>query len=657
MLVLHVTILISTLNLAVGVGQFSSSVKPKRGVVENVHDVPQDYKLHKLHTPNPSQRSIPSNHGKSLHHYKDVKVATQEPSLIGPASYGSVYKQPYSNLHPSQSPYFENLFTMSAGFKVASDDKPLRQTRIHQGNVHLANQDSRNQKPGRVGVHTGIQTVQVPVYRTGYPVSKAMGAAPAFHSSPYAKRTSLPMVQVHSDLQQPVYYHNVHGQQLVLSPVDIQYTFPARVPKVNNVQLSAPFSSPLSSFQGQVVPISTTGSNRQFPQYKGAAIEVHPTVGGFPAAGYESLQSQPQLHFGNGNVQYVQNVGGHRQAPVEEIRSDVEIIDKKKPTTPPPEKDDDDDDEDDEGYSSAEKEHGSDGRDDDDDDHEDKSEKPFKSPRVEGDFKPSTSFPFKQYDSTFGKYSNNDEEDDEEPQSKHREYSSSSDDDEEDETPSSKYQSEDTSSRPYYGKQEDDEEEEEDSYEKQKTDSSYHKYRPKYFDKNFDEEFDRSYKKQSPRQSYIQRTEMPKVEYGFKSSRKNKDSYDSEDSTSQGSSTNFDYQRIPQGYKDSEGQSSDTILEMAFDKKSFKLDYEILELKNSGVNVSTITSPYQHYSNKFKLYQTLLYHLLVTSVFTFILVNTYASLCRRLPSRDLLTASTELNCLFLVTNMSLNGSI
>lgn len=94
-----------------------------------------------------------------------------------------------------------------------------------------------------------------------------------------------------------------------------------------------------------MVPISTTGVNRPFPQYKGAAIEVHPTVGGFTGGGYESLHTQPQLHFGNGNSQHVQSVGGHR--PAEEIRSDVEII-TKKPTPPPPGKDDDEE-EDDEG--------------------------------------------------------------------------------------------------------------------------------------------------------------------------------------------------------------------------------------------------------------------------------------------------------------------
>ena len=94
------------------------------------------------------------------------------------------------------------------------------------------------------------------------------------------------------------------------------------------------------------MPISTAGSSPQFPQYKGAAIEVYPTVGGFPTAGYEPLQTQPQLHFGHGNIQNVQTVVGRRPAaPVQEIRSDVEIINRKKPTTPPPTKDDDDDDE------------------------------------------------------------------------------------------------------------------------------------------------------------------------------------------------------------------------------------------------------------------------------------------------------------------------
>lgn len=111
---------------------------------------------------------------------------------------------------------------------------------------------------------------------------------------------------------------------------------------MNNVQLGSPFLSQLSSFQSQMVPISTAVNSPQFPQYKGASIQVYPTVGGFPAAAYQPLQTQPQLHFQQDTVQRVQPVGAVRHsAPAQEIRADVEIIDKH-PTTPPPKKDDED---------------------------------------------------------------------------------------------------------------------------------------------------------------------------------------------------------------------------------------------------------------------------------------------------------------------------
>lgn len=60
----------------------------------------------------------------------------------------------------------------------------------------------------------------------------------------------------------------------------------------------------------------------------------------------------------------------------------------------------------------------------------------------------------------------------------------------------------------------------------------------------------------------VQRKEAPETEYGSRSSPRTKD-YDSEDSTGNGSATKFNYQKVPQGHKDSEGQSSDDLIDRA----------------------------------------------------------------------------------------------
>ncbi|XP_043251687.1 uncharacterized protein LOC122396954 [Colletes gigas] len=528
MLILYVALFVPALSLAVSADRPSktaSFVKPKRGTVENDHDAPRDYKFHQS---KPSQNDSP----KFLSYSKDAKGVQRESSING---------QPNSHPNDQLSPYFGNLFTMTAGYKVANDAVPVKQA-SHQS----------------TGVH-GVSNLQVPVYKTNYPLSKASGSQiymPPFQSNLYSKKTPLPILYAQNGQQIPTNFANVQSQPLILHPVD-QFNFPARTPKVNNAQLSAPFLSPLSSFHSQVIPISTSSNNPQFPQYKGAAIEIYPTVGGFSPANYAPLQTQQQLHFGQGNVQHV---GGHRNlSPAQEIRTDVEIINKKKPSLPPP-KTDDDEDEDDEGYTPPDREYAPNAH---DDDYESKPEKHFKAPRTEGDFKPSTYFPFKEYDEKFGKYSsqNHDEEAEEKPFPKYRDYSSSSDDDDGDDTPSAKYHSKETSSKPYYSRDEEEEEEEDgQGYESQKTeDTSDDTYRSKYIDKNVDVEYEAS-----PKQRYAHAKEVPEVVYGSKYSSRNKDAYESDsDATSQGSRTSFNYHEFPQVFNDHEGQSSHISVQMA----------------------------------------------------------------------------------------------
>ena len=188
------------------------------------------------------------------------------------------------------------------------------------------------------------------MYKTDYllpKISESQSYAPMFQN----EKASLPMLQVQKSRELPQYLPSTQGQQpLVLNPVDQQFNFAVKTPKLNSVQLSTPFLSPLSSFQGQVVPISTVDNNAQFPQYKGAAVDVYPTVSSFSPMAYQPIQPQLRLHFAHDNVQRVQSVDNVRHAtPAQEIRSDVEIIDKKKPAPPPKTDDDEDDADNDEG--------------------------------------------------------------------------------------------------------------------------------------------------------------------------------------------------------------------------------------------------------------------------------------------------------------------
>ncbi|XP_017756828.1 PREDICTED: uncharacterized protein LOC108548422 [Eufriesea mexicana] len=561
MLILFVAFFISTLNSAVGVERHFLTprfVKSKRAIVETGHNVPQGYKSHQFQPDGPYVRSIETSNPKPVSH-KGAKII-KESSLIGAAGtpvYSGVFKQspPYSRL-PFESqntkqllPYSDNLFTISAGYKVAGDNfpKPFKQHGVHS-------QPKFHQNVAAVSNH------HLPVYKTAYPLSKTAESqmyAPTFQN----KKASLPTFQVQKS-QGPPHLSGFQSQPLVLNPVEHQFNFAVRTPKTNNVQPSAPFLSPLSSFQGQVVPISTVANNAQFPQYKGATVEVYPTVGGFPMIAYQPLQTQPQLLFGQDHVQSVQPVDNPRHP--EEIRSDVEIIDKKKPAPPPKDdggddNDDNDDDDDDEGYGSPEKQYGANSE--DDDDYELKPEKYFKTPPTEGNFKPSTSFPFKQYDEKFGKYSNRHRggESDEKPGSKYQDYPSSSNHDNDEQAPSAKYHSEDTSSKPFYNRQmEEEESDDKHSYERQRSEgTSVDVNTPKYLEKDSDEEFEASYRAEPPKQKYVHVKEVPEVEYESRSPKVS--NYESDDPTIEATGNKFRYYKDPRDFKDVDGYSSDVV--------------------------------------------------------------------------------------------------
>ncbi|CAD1480394.1 unnamed protein product, partial [Heterotrigona itama] len=523
--VFFIVLVTSTMSFAIGAEYqllTPNFIKLKREIVETDHDVSQDHKSHRNQSIEPNIRNAEPMNPKSSSNHKNTKTVKESPFIgrSSPLMYNDVFKQssPYvTSLLSIPSfefqnnkrllPYSDHLFTMSAGYKVAGDDftRPLkqvgtdRQPKFHQNAAIDAN-------------------LQMPVYKTVYPLPKASGSqiyAAMFQN----EKASLPILQVRKSEELPSYVSSLQSQPLVLNPVDHQFNFAVRAPKVNSVQPSAPFLSPLSSFQGQVVPISTAANNAQFPQYKGATVEpVYPTVSGFSTMAYQPIQAQ--LHFGHDNVQPVQPVDNLRHSmPTEEIRSDVEIIDKHKPP-PPPKTDDDEDD----------------------------------TPSVQGNFKPSTSFPFKQYDEKFGKYSSRyRNEDTEKPLSKYHDYSSSSDDDSDEEAPTGKYNSDGTSSKSLYDKQEDEDDDYRHVYEREKTEeTSDDANMPKY------KEFEAKYRAKSPKQKYIHLKEAPEVEYGSRLSKGN-DPNNYEDFSDQASQRNFRYFKNFQNFNDAGGHSSDIV--------------------------------------------------------------------------------------------------
>ncbi|XP_076763141.1 uncharacterized protein LOC143430651 [Xylocopa sonorina] len=532
MLVLCVALLLSALNAAAGEERrflASNHARPKREAMETGQSAAENFRFHQFQPIVPSVQNIQPDSLKSA-----TVQASPLITIDSSSPYSDIFKQSsvYSGLPISldasgtQSneqlvPYADNLFTMSAGYKI--------------GGV-------KSQKP------TGTSTLQVPVYKTSQPLTAVSPQQQIHAHSNQNKKASLPQVRLQNGQELPSYLASFQNQPLVTNAADHQLYLGGRTPKVNNLQLSAPFLSPLSSFQGQVVPISTVTNNQQFPRYKGAAIEVYPTVGGFsPMAAYQPLQSQPQLQFKYGSVPQLVDGSPRQSTPAQGILYDVELIDKKNPQ-PPSKKDgehEDDDGEDKEGKDDGQTPH-------ENDDDELKPRRYFKAPQTESNFKPSTSFPFNRYDEKFAKHSsqNRDEE---------------ADNDSEDErAPSSKYHSGESSSRSNYDRQESDDDEDDDrqGYERQRNEEAAEDTRKvKYLDKDFDEEFEASYRRKSPKQKHVHAKEVPELKYGSPSSKKEKGNHKSKDSSGEGSHGNFKHHKFSQDLRDSVGHSSDIVTE------------------------------------------------------------------------------------------------
>ena len=135
--IIFTVLLISALNSATGVEFFSASfARPRRGIVETSHDDPRNDKPRSIDVEKSSPRS----------NYKNAKIV-KEPIIgsIDSPMYGDIFKQSSSYIVPpfeTQNvpflPYSDNLFTISAGYKIANDDnfgKPVNQAKIHNQNV------------------------------------------------------------------------------------------------------------------------------------------------------------------------------------------------------------------------------------------------------------------------------------------------------------------------------------------------------------------------------------------------------------------------------------------------------------------------------------------------------------------------------------------
>lgn len=171
------------------------------------------------------------------------------------------------------------------------------------------------------------------------------------------KKLSLPVIQLQSDYGLSGAFPTFESEPFLLNsnyPFESGFEFDLEdQPKLNMTlqsQNASPFMSPLSSFQGQVVPIQTASSTPQFPQYKGASIHIYPVANNIPKVqgNYESFYNQPHLHFGNEHagqpVNPQQNVIPS-SISTEDIIDDVEIINKKNPGSHPNHMNDDDEDE------------------------------------------------------------------------------------------------------------------------------------------------------------------------------------------------------------------------------------------------------------------------------------------------------------------------
>ncbi|XP_011495033.1 PREDICTED: uncharacterized protein LOC105359960 [Ceratosolen solmsi marchali] len=177
------------------------------------------------------------------------------------------------------------------------------------------------------------------------------------------KKITLPILQLQANQQFPGYVQTIEPSPVIFSSENaLQYktnpNFDISVdfiqPKNINNNLRTNLNIPVTSLPynygsrlTQILPLRSSSSTAQFPKFKGASIGQLPNRASskYPND-YQEFKLQTQLHF-NGNLNNKpNNIIKHElyKRPLEEIRTDVEVINKKKPIPPLPKDDDDDDD-------------------------------------------------------------------------------------------------------------------------------------------------------------------------------------------------------------------------------------------------------------------------------------------------------------------------
>ena len=173
------------------------------------------------------------------------------------------------------------------------------------------------------------------------------------------KKLALPVLQLQTAPNFPGYIQALDSTPVIFSAesgiqyktepnfgITLNYAEPKKYNPNQRSGTNTPFLNSPNPGPIQVLPVQTASSTAQFPKYKGASVAQFPAKGFSKIPNdYQEFKSQPQLHFdGNGNRK---PKSYHKPAfytkPLEEIKKDVEVINKKKPIPPLPKNDDDDD--------------------------------------------------------------------------------------------------------------------------------------------------------------------------------------------------------------------------------------------------------------------------------------------------------------------------
>nr|XP_050867674.1 uncharacterized protein LOC127071906 [Vespula vulgaris] len=565
--ILYVVISIITLTSALNVPNSSEETR-ERIPTKDINDQKSLINEESIKSLTPDNY-VPTSRSQTLErdHYSQVPI-NQNSATGGSFSSPYQAKQPFASTERFSTPYFEHGFVNPDVIKPTLQLRPIASSQIQKlRETNTNSNDDDNDRKKIIGGISGVTNydypflssqqkfvpsfsdiannqkeiptndVQLPVYRTHYPGPKNSDYVfttytpshqsvsnletklhqyfPENEATTTTKKITLP---VKNSQYMPVYLRTFENKPVLLNH-DLNYLQPnlnfgfigakekTIAQAANNI---SPFQSSISSFQGQVIPIQTASSTPQFPQYKGAAVATYPVsldLAKIPRT-YEPLRTQPQLHFQNvlatPIVNPYQNVNLNSKA-AEEIRDDVEIINKKPPQ--PPRKNDED--EFDDGDKSVEAEYGPNYN-----DEEVYRSKNTKESSLENDFVPSKSFPFKEYDEKFGKNfkkNNKDDEDDKPNSDKFQSYSSSENDED---GRSSKYSDDYESSEARRTNYENDDEDEDgnERYESEREPEEDRKEEPnrsKYFRIDFEREFDDIYKKPLTKNKYINTKEVP----------------------------------------------------------------------------------------------------------------------------------------------------